>query len=78
VNESDDLGSRIVSALGEHAARELLNVLTRTDADRAALIGQLHTRDDASWLADLLIEIESDPDDITRMRVVEGLRRGLG
>jgi hypothetical protein len=77
VNESDYLGSRIMSALGEPAARELLDVLTRSDADRAALIGQLHARADAAWLADLLIEMESDPDDITRLQVIGALRRVL-
>jgi hypothetical protein len=27
-------------------------VLTRTEADRAALIGRLHRRDEAAWLID--------------------------
>jgi hypothetical protein len=40
-----------VAALGEPAARELLEVLERSDADRAALIARLHARDDAAWLA---------------------------
>jgi hypothetical protein len=77
VSEFDDLGFRIVSVLGEPAARELLDVLTRSDADRAALIGQLRLRDDAGWLAELLMDIESDPDDITRMQIVEALRGAL-
>jgi hypothetical protein len=46
VSEFDDLGSRIVSALGKPGARELLGVLTRSDADRAALIGRLHLREE--------------------------------
>jgi hypothetical protein len=66
---------RIITALGDTAARELLGFVTRSDADRAALIGRLPLREDASWLAELLIDIESDPDDITRMELVEGLRR---
>ncbi len=73
----NDLGSRIIGALGEPAARELLDVLTHSDDDRAAVIGRLHQRDDAAWLADLLIEIEPDPDDITRLQIIEGLRRAL-
>lgn len=77
VNEFDDLGPRIVDALGEPAAHELLDVLTRSDADRAALIGRLHQREDAAWLAELLIDIESDPDDITRLQVIEALRRAF-
>jgi hypothetical protein len=44
----------VIAALGEPGARELLDVLQRSDADRAALIGRLHLRDDASWLAELL------------------------
>ncbi len=72
-----DLGARIVAALGELASRELLDVLTRLDADRAALIGRLHQRDDTAWLAELLMDIESDPDGITRLQVVEALRRAL-
>jgi hypothetical protein len=74
----DDLGSRIVAALGEPASRELLGVLaSRDDAGRAALIGRLYQRDDTTWLAELLMDIESDPDDITRMQIIEALLRTL-
>jgi hypothetical protein len=74
----NDLGRRIVAVLGEPASRELLDLLTRSDADRAALIGRLHVRDDAAWLAELLIEIESDPDDLTRLRLIGALEAILG
>jgi hypothetical protein len=37
----------VVAALGEPAARELLEVLGRSDADRAAVIGRLHLRHNA-------------------------------
>ncbi len=77
MNEFDDLGPRIVSAVGEPAARELLDVLTRSDADRAALIGRLHIREGAAWLAELLIEIESDPEDIIRLQMIGAMRRVL-
>jgi hypothetical protein len=77
VDELDNLGARIVAALGEPAAPELLDVLTHSDADRAALIRRLHQRDDAAWLAGLLMDIESDPDGITRLQVVEAMRRAL-
>jgi hypothetical protein len=30
-----------------------------------------------AWLAELLMDIETDPDDITRMQIVEALRRTL-
>ena len=45
--------------------------------DRAALIGRLSQREDTTWLAELLIEIETDPDDITRMRLIDGLEKAL-
>jgi hypothetical protein len=77
VSESDDIGSRIVAALGEPAARELLDVLTRSDVDRAALIGRLHQRQDAGWLAELLMEIESDTDDLTRLGLIGALQAVL-
>lgn len=53
---SEDVGARIVAALGEPGARELLDVLERSDADRAALIGRLYARDDARWVAELLMD----------------------
>ncbi len=73
----DDVGSQTVAALGGPAARELLDVLTRSDADRAALIGRLHQREDAAWFAELLIEIESDPEDITRPELI-GVLHAVG
>jgi hypothetical protein len=59
----------------EPAARELLDVLTRSDADRAALIGRLHLREDAAWLAALLIDIEED--EVVRLQIADALRRVL-
>jgi hypothetical protein len=47
---NDATGERVVSLLGEAAARELLEVLERPDADRAALIARLQARDDAACL----------------------------
>jgi hypothetical protein len=55
----------------------LLDVLPRSDGDRAALIGRLHQREDAGWLAELLMDIESDPDDLTRLNLIEALRAVL-
>ena len=52
---------------------ELLDVLTRTDADRAALIGRLHQRADTGWLAEVLIDLEED--ESPRLRMIEALRR---
>ena len=62
---------------GPGGARELLDVLTRSEEDRAALIGRASQRDDATALAEMLIEIETDPDDITRMRLIDGLEKAL-
>ena len=75
---SEDVGARVVAALGEPGARELLDVLERSDADRAALIGRLHVRDDAQWLAKLLIDLQDDVGEIARLRLVDALRRKVG
>jgi hypothetical protein len=50
---SNSVGAGVVTALGEAGARELLAILERSDEERAALIGRLHVRDDAAWLAKL-------------------------
>ena len=71
VNEDRPARRRCV---GETAARE---VLERSDADRAALIGRLHVRDDAAWLAELLIDLEDDVGEIARLRLVDALRSAL-
>ena len=52
---SNEVGAHVIAALGEPAARQLLGVLERSDEDRAALIGRLYFRDDAQWLAELLV-----------------------
>jgi hypothetical protein len=36
-------------------------------------LDRLSQREDATWLAEVLIEIETDPDDITRLRLIDGL-----
>lgn len=56
----EELRSRVIEAVGEAGARELLDVLRRPEADRAALIGRLSLRADAGWLAELLIDLEED------------------
>jgi hypothetical protein len=52
----------------------LLDVLTRSEPTARPWIARLHQRDDAAWLAELLMDIESDPDDTTRMQIIEALR----
>jgi hypothetical protein len=49
-------------------------VLERSDADRAALIGRLHVRDDARWLAELLVDLEDDVGEIARLQLIYELR----
>jgi hypothetical protein len=71
----DRVGERVIATLGETAARELLDLLERSDADRAALIGRVHVRDDAAWLADLLMDLEDDVGEIARLRLIYALRR---
>lgn len=70
---SEDVGARVVMALGEPAARELLDVLERPDADRAAAIGRLYSRDDARWIAELLMDLEDEVGEIARLRLVDEL-----
>lgn len=78
IDNPDALGARVVYSLGEPAAQELLEALERSEEERAALIGRLYARDEARWLAELLIEIEEDPDDLVRLNLIAALRRGLG
>jgi hypothetical protein len=72
--DTQKIGRRVIAApLGETGALELLDVLTRPDADRAALIGRLSLRADGEWLAELLIDLEED--EPARLRFVEALRK---
>jgi hypothetical protein len=41
-------------------------VLERPDADRAALIRRLNARDDAAWLAELLMDLDDDVGEVAR------------
>jgi hypothetical protein len=50
----------------------------RSDADWAALIGRLHVRDDARWLAELLMDLGGDVGEIARLLLIEELRGSLG
>ena len=75
---SGSRGERVVAALGPTAAGELLEVLERPDADRAALIGRLHVRDDAAWLADLLMDLEDEVGEMAWLRLVDALRAHFG
>lgn len=67
----------MVQLLGVPAAQAFLDALTRSDEDRADLVRRLYAREDARWLAEVLIEIEEDPDDLTRIRLIADLREAL-
>jgi len=71
----DEIGRRVVAAVGDAGARELLDALTRPEAERAALIGRLAVRDDAAWLAEVLTDLEVD--EIARLHLVAALRQVL-
>jgi hypothetical protein len=69
-----DLGSALLDLLGERGCVELLAVLELPEAERAALVGQLHGSERGQVLAD----VESDPDDLVRLRLIAALREVLG
>jgi hypothetical protein len=73
VNEHFEIAARVIAAVGKAGAAELLDVLTRPEADRAALLGRLSLRADAEWLAELLIYLEED--ELARLHLIEALRR---
>ena len=51
-------------------------MLTRPEADRAALIGRLSLRADGEWLTEVLTDLEVD--EIARLRMLDALRRTVG
>jgi AbiU2 len=69
---------KVALYLGEGAARELLEVLKGTPEDRAVLIGRLYARPESRWLAESLRDIEEDPDDLVRLRLISELERVFG
>jgi hypothetical protein len=73
--ENLTFGQRVVEAVGDRGARELLDALTRPQVDRARLIGRLSQREDGSWLSDVLIDLEMD--EVARLTLVAGLRQAL-
>ena len=71
----EQIGEQIIAAVGRGGATELLDAITRSEADRAALIGRLSSRDDAQWLAEVLIDLETD--EPARLQMAEALRLAL-
>ena len=72
-----EVGRRIVEVIGPGAAQELLDVLRRPEKERAAVIGRFFTHENASTLAEALTDVESDPGDITRLRLIDALERAV-
>jgi len=71
------VAAQVVHALGEGAARELLDVVKRSPEDRAALVGRLYGETRSRWLAEALMDMEADPDDLIRLRLIAELERAF-
>ena len=75
MDRPEQIGEQIIDAVGHGGAAELLDAITRSEEDRAALIGRLTLRDDAQWLAEVLIDLETD--EPARLQMAETLRLAL-
>jgi hypothetical protein len=53
-------------------------LLELDEPERAALIGGLYASARGQVLAEVLADVESDPDDIVRLRLIGALREVLG
>ena len=71
----DDISRRILAAISEDGARVLLEMLTRSAAERAELIGTIAQHADGEWLAGLLTDFEVD--EVARLHLVETLRGAI-
>jgi hypothetical protein len=71
----DDISRRIIAAISEDGARVLLDLLTRPEAERAALIGRVGQHADGEWLAELLMDFEVDEG--ARLHLISTLQREL-
>ena len=71
----DDISRRILAAISEDGARVLLDMLTRSAAERAELIGTVAQHADGEWLAGLLTDFEVDEE--ARLHLVETLRGAI-
>jgi hypothetical protein len=75
VHALEPIGDEIIDAVGVDAAVQILEAITRPEADRVTLTRRLKIRADAQWLADLLVELEVD--EPVRVLVAEALRVAL-
>lgn len=75
MHRPERIGEQVIQAVGHGAAAELLDAITRPEADRAALIGRLSSRDDDEWLAEVLMDLETD--EPAQLQMAEALRLAL-
>ena len=68
---------RVVDLLGEANARDLLGILELPEDDRTDLIAHMYLRDEGQGLANVLMDMEGDPNDLIKLRLIGGLRRVL-
>ncbi|MEO8424000.1 MAG: hypothetical protein ABI595_08810 [Actinomycetota bacterium] len=61
------------TSTGARSSTPTRRALTRSDVDRAALIGRLHQRANGEWLAELLIDLEED--EPARLYLIDALHR---
>jgi hypothetical protein len=74
----EDVGERLLYALGSTAARAFLAVLDLSADDRTDLLAHLWLGDDDTEIADILIAVERDPDAPASIHVRQRLHVALG
>jgi hypothetical protein len=75
--DAADLGRHLLGLLGERGSVELPAVLELRETERATLIGQLYESERGQVLAEVLADVESDPDDLVRLRLTSALSEVL-
>lgn len=73
--DPEEIGRYLLDLLEEPACVELLAILELPEADRATLIGALYRSDRGREMAELLADVEADPDDLVRRRRSRGCER---
>jgi hypothetical protein len=68
---------RVVDLLGEANARDLFAILEVPEEDRTKPIAHTYLSNEGQGLANVLMDIESNPDGLSRSRLIRGLRSVL-